>query len=64
VLVFLRRKVQINLRALEALHVFLDLGGIDVMWKQTDHERGVHDLAEAELLENLICYSHTLVAGT
>src|SRR5262249_36486048 len=58
VLVFLRCKVQINLRALEALHVFFKLSGINAMRKhETDHERGVHDLPEAELLQNLIGYS-------
>src|SRR5262249_2420588 len=57
VLVLFRREVQIHLRALEAVHVFVDVGRIDVMRQhERDHERRVDDLAEPELFENLIGY--------
>src|SRR5262249_50021744 len=47
VLVLLRREVEIHLRALEALHVFVDVGRIDAMGKhEGDHELRVDDLAE------------------
>src|SRR5262245_19014716 len=57
VLVLFRREVQIHLRALEALHVFIDVGWVDAIWKhESDHERRVDDLAKPELLQNLIGY--------
>src|SRR5262249_11341503 len=58
VFVLLRREVEIHLRALEALHVFVDVGRLDPMGKhEGDHEGRVDDLAEAELLQDLIGYS-------
>ena len=51
----LRREVEVDLGALQAVHVFLDVGRIDRLRKhESDHERAVGNLAEAELLQHQI----------
>ena len=54
-LVLLRFQIDIHLRPLERVHVFLDIGFVDLVRKhEGDHEAGVGDLAESQLRSRLV----------